>query len=115
MFTPIHERYTQLFADKAYLSQVLATNSQRVQEKLSYEGGLVARLVKEQSQDDRFVEELYLSIFSRLPTADETRTAVTYLQTAGKGYGVSPAAARRTAAEDLAWTMLNSLEFVFNH
>jgi hypothetical protein len=98
------------------VSQVLhLLNSQRVQEKLSHEGGLVARLVKEQSQDDRLAEELYLSIFARLPTADETRTAVNYLQTAGKADGVSPAAARRTAAEDLAWTMLNSLEFVFNH
>ncbi|WP_425616555.1 DUF1553 domain-containing protein [Anatilimnocola sp. NA78] len=94
------------------VAQVLhLLNSQRVQEKLSHEGGAVARLVKEQSSDQNLTEELYLTIFSRQPTADETKTAVAYLQTAGK----AGPAARRTAAEDLAWTMLNSLEFVFNH
>ncbi|QDU31417.1 Bacterial Ig-like domain (group 2) [Anatilimnocola aggregata] len=94
------------------VAQVLhLLNSQRVQEKLSHDGGSVARLVKEQSQDDRLAEELYLTIFSRQPTAEESQTAVNYLQTAGK----AGPAARRTAAEDLAWTMLNSLEFVFNH
>ncbi len=32
VFTPIQERYAQLIADKAYLSQVLATNAQRAQD-----------------------------------------------------------------------------------
>ena len=98
------------------VAQVLhLLNSQRVQEKLSHEGGLIAKLVAQQSQDDRLAEELYLTIFSRLPTADETQTAVTYLRSAKPAAGKTAAEARRTAAEDLAWTMLNSLEFVFNH
>jgi hypothetical protein len=98
------------------VAQVLhLLNSQRVQEKLSHEGGLIAKLVQQQSQDDRLAEELYLSIFSRLPTADETQTAVTYLRSAKPVAGKTAAEVRRTAAEDLAWTMLNSLEFVFNH
>jgi hypothetical protein len=98
------------------VAQVLhLLNSQRVQEKLSHEGGLIAKLAQQQSQDDRLAEELYLSIFSRLPTADETQTAVTYLRSAKPVAGKTAAEVRRTAAEDLAWTMLNSLEFVFNH
>lgn len=98
------------------VSQVLhLLNSQRVQEKLSHEGGLIAQLVKQQSQDDRLAEELYLTIFARLPTTAETQTAVDYLRSAKPAAGKTPAEARRTAAEDLAWTMLNSLEFVFNH
>jgi hypothetical protein len=40
---------------------------------------------------------------------------VDYLRAAKPAAGKTPAEARRTAAEDLAWTMLNSLEFVFNH
>lgn len=98
------------------VAQVLhLLNSQRVQEKLSHEGGLIAKLVQQQSQDDRLAEELYLSVFSRLPTADETQTAVTYLRSAKPVAGKTAAEVRRSAAEDLAWTMLNSLEFVFNH
>ncbi len=98
------------------VAQVLhLLNSQRVQEKLSHEGGLIAKLVQQQSQDDRLAEELYLTIFSRLPTADETQTAVTYLRSTKPVAGKTTAEVRRTAAEDLAWTMLNSLEFVFNH
>jgi hypothetical protein len=53
------------------------------------------------------VEELYLTFYSRRPTEDERRTAVAYLQ--------RDPAKRRQAAEDLAWGLLNSLEFVFNH
>lgn len=98
------------------VAQVLhLLNSQRVQEKLGHEGGAVARLVREQPSDARLTEELYLTIFSRLPTAEETQTAVNFLQAAKPVAGKTPADARRTAAEDLAWTMLNSLEFVFNH
>ena len=98
------------------VSQVLhLLNSQRVQEKLSHEGGLIARLAQQQSLDDRLTEELYLTIFSRLPTNAETQTAVEYLRSAKPAAGKTPLEARRTAAEDLAWTMLNSLEFVFNH
>lgn len=98
------------------VAQVLhLLNSQRVQEKLGHEGGAIAKLVREQPSDARLAEELYLTIFSRLPTTEETQTAVNFLQSAKPAAGKTPADARRTAAEDLAWTMLNSLEFVFNH
>ncbi|WP_254510353.1 DUF1553 domain-containing protein [Anatilimnocola floriformis] len=98
------------------VSQVLhLLNSQRVQEKLAHEGGLIARLAQQQPADDRLTEELYLTIFCRLPTNTETQTAVEYLRSARPVPGKTPLDARRTAAEDLAWTMLNSLEFVFNH
>lgn len=94
------------------VAQVLhLLNSERVQEKLTHETGLVAQLARQESDNARSVEELYLTIFSRLPSEDERRIGVEYLQRA-------PAAdlsARRAALEDLTWTMLNSLEFVFNH
>ena len=57
--------------------------------------------------DGVLAEELYLTFFSRLPTDAERATAVKYL-------GRDPAR-RREAAEDLAWSLLNSLEFVFQH
>jgi hypothetical protein len=93
---------------EASVAQVLhLMNSPEICDKLSHAGGLVARLVRDQSNDDALVEELYLTFFSRFPSSDERQTALEYLAT-------SPDS-RRRAAEDLAWSLLNSLEFVFNH
>jgi hypothetical protein len=92
----------------ASISQALhLMNSAAIQTKLSHEGGEIARLAASQPDDARLVEELYLACFSRFPTAQEKATAVRHL---GARSG-----RRREAAEDLAWSMLNSLEFVFNH
>jgi hypothetical protein len=92
------------------VAQVLhLLNSERVQDKLAHENGFVAKLARRESENSRAVDDLYLGLFSRLPTDSERQVAVEYLSKAGDS------AARRTALEDLAWTMLNSLEFVFNH
>lgn len=92
------------------VAQVLhLLNSERVQDKLAHENGFVAKLARRESENSRAVDDLYLGLFSRLPTDPERQVAVEYLSKAGDS------AARRTALEDLAWTMLNSLEFVFNH
>jgi hypothetical protein len=90
------------------VAQVLhLMNSPEVHGKLTHAAGTVARLVKRQPADGPLVEELYLTFFSRFPTAKEKAAAVDYLR---KDTGE-----RRQAAEDLAWSMLNSLEFIFNH
>ena len=89
------------------VAQVLhLLNSERVDAKLSHATGTVARLVGSIDDDGRLVEELYLTFRSRFPTAAERQTAEEYLKRAQGG--------RRRAAEDLVWTLLNSLEFMFN-
>jgi hypothetical protein len=89
------------------VAQVLhLLNSDRVDEKLKHEAGTVARLTRAIEDDAELVDELYLTVFSRFPEAAERQAAVKYLQQ-------SPAA-RRRAAEDLVWSLLNSLEFLFN-
>jgi len=82
-------------------------NSPEIQAKLSHEDGTVAGLVRETSDEGRLIEELYLIFFSRFPSADEKRASMTYL--------AKDKAHRRQAVEDLAWSLLNSLEFRFNH
>jgi hypothetical protein len=67
----------------------------------------VAKLVRREQEDGPLVEELYLTFYSRRPTDEERKTALAYLRQAKEN--------RRQAAEDLAWGMLNTLEFVFNH
>jgi hypothetical protein len=89
------------------VAQVLhLMNSPIIQAKLSHERGTVAKLVRSNGDNAAVVEELYLIYFCRLPSSEERATAVQYL-------AQNPA--RRQAAEDLAWSMLNSLEFVFQH
>jgi hypothetical protein len=88
------------------VSQVLhLLNSPGIQNKLSHDRGVIARLVGSIKDDGVLVDELYLTFFSRLPSAAEKGFAVEHLR---KGE-------RRPAAEDLAWSMMNSVEFVFNH
>jgi hypothetical protein len=82
-------------------------NSPEVHGKLTHESGTVARLVKKHKSDGPLVEELYLTFFSRFPTAKEKAAAMDYLR--------RDPAQRRQSVEDLAWSMLNSLEFIFNH
>jgi len=82
-------------------------NAPEIQEKLSHEGGTIARLARELKDDDALVEQLYLTFYSRLPNPTERTQATQYL---GKD-----SARRRQRSEDLAWSMMNSLEFIFNH
>jgi hypothetical protein len=91
----------------ATVSQVLhLLNSPGIQAKLAHETGAVARLVATHRDDRALVEELYLACFSRTPTEAERAAAA-------KHFKSSPD--RRAAAEDLAWSLFNSLEFIFNH
>ncbi len=69
-------------------------------------GNLLDRLQK--SEDDRkAAEELYLSVLSRLPTADEMQDAARYLGERRDR--------RASALRNLTWALLGSTEFCVNH
>jgi hypothetical protein len=90
------------------VAQVLhGLNSPELHEKLSHAGGRIARLVATVPDDAALAEELYLTFYSRLPSDREQKTVVDYLG--------AHASDRRQATEDIAWSMLNTAEFVFNH
>ncbi|HWG44677.1 MAG TPA: DUF1549 and DUF1553 domain-containing protein [Gemmataceae bacterium] len=90
------------------VAQVLhLLNAPEIHVKLSHEGGFVTKLAKRQPADGPLVEELYLTFFSRRPEEKERQATLSYLQ--------EHKANRRAAVEDLAWSMVNSLEFIFNH
>ena len=96
-------------ATEPSVAQVLhVLNSPELQAKLSHEAGTIARLTRRYPSDNSaLIDEIYLTLLSRLPTANEKTVATKYLE--------EHATTRRQAAEDLAWSLLNSLEFVFNH
>ena len=82
-------------------------NSPRIQAKLSHEGGFVARLSRDQADNKVVIDSLYKRFVSRPPTDQERLKALNYLSEPGRP--------RQVAIEDLAWALLNSNEFIFNH
>ncbi|OWK44378.1 DUF1549 domain-containing protein [Fimbriiglobus ruber] len=89
------------------VAQVLnLLNSPAIEAKLSHPAGTVVRLSR-QTDDAALVDELYLTFFTRLPTRAERERATAHLH--------KNPSARVRAVDDLAWAMLNSLEFAFNH
>jgi hypothetical protein len=69
-------------------------------------GNLIDRLTKLTNMD-ALVEELYLSVFTRLPTDEERKEAADFLAARSKN--------RLAALQDTAWALLASAEFRFNH
>ncbi len=68
-------------------------------------GGLTARL--ERLEGDALAEELYLSALTRLPDDEERKEVAEFLAARPKD--------RVAALQDLAWALLASAEFRFNH
>lgn len=89
------------------LSQVLyLLHSDELQRRLTSKEGVIEELAKSEKPNGEVIEELFLRTFSRLPNSDEARDALAEIEKSPN---------RRTAIEDLLWTLLNSKEFLFNH
>ena len=90
----------------ASVAQVLhVLNSSELQNKLSHPNGQLAQWANDHRDNTQLVDELYLAFYGRRPTEQEVNNAVNYL-TNGTD--------RKTAVEDLGWSLLNSYEFLFN-
>src|SRR5262249_49084181 len=74
--------------------------------KIGAPSGSLAKLLKAVADDQKAVEELYLSTICRLPSADEMKRSLAY---------VAKAADRSAGFEDVLWSLINLREFVFNH
>ena len=93
--------------DDASVAQALhLMNSPEIHAKLSHDAGTVVRFVGQFPENGPLVEELYVNFFSRFPSAEEREKGIAYLKNASD---------RRRGAEDLAWSMLCSIEFLFRH
>ncbi|HWB14218.1 MAG TPA: DUF1549 and DUF1553 domain-containing protein [Pirellulales bacterium] len=77
-----------------------------INEFLTHDGNRLSRLAASGKPPSEMVEELFLGSLSRFPTADESTSIVAYLEQAGD---------RRAALEDVAWSLLNSKEFLLRH
>ena len=94
-------------ADESSLPQALQLyNGPLVHEKLADETNRFRRLLSAGAEREEIVTELYLAGFSRHPTEAELKTALSY---------VAKSDDHAAAFEDLAWALLNSNEFLFQH
>jgi hypothetical protein len=89
------------------VGQVLhVLNSPAIHKKISHVGGRIAGMVARYPENGHLVDEIYLTFFARFPDAKEKKNGVEYINSQPD---------RQHAAEDLSWSMMNSLEFMFNH
>jgi uncharacterized protein DUF1553/uncharacterized protein DUF1549 len=99
-------------ADPSLAQALHAINGETLNKKLMSAEGTIARLVAGGADDETVVRTLYVSALSREPTAQERKSILAAL--AGDGAPGSPEN-RRIALEDVAWALLTSKEFLFNH
>jgi hypothetical protein len=119
--------------DDPNLGQVLhLMNNAGINTRLAAPTGRVRQLLNTSLTTDTMVRDLYLTAYSRPPSATELRLAVQDIESTGRPAPqkqplYSPgswipardlfAAARRhrEKVEDLLWALMNTKEFVFNH
>ncbi|HEX9003233.1 MAG TPA: DUF1549 domain-containing protein [Blastocatellia bacterium] len=87
------------------LQAMMLMNSPFVTKRvLAENNSLTDQLVKSAKTSAEIVEELYLATLSRHPLPQETRLAVSWIEKD-----------RKQGTEDLHWSLLNKLDFVFNY
>ncbi len=88
------------------LSQTLnLINGPTIGDAIAHPQALIAKLVAEKADSKRIIEEVFLSVVCRFPTAEELKQGEAYLSQVQ-----SPA----EGAQDLMWALINSPAFLFN-
>jgi hypothetical protein len=104
---------------EASLAQALhLLNAKDIQAKLAADSGAAAKLAADPRPDAEKLRELYMTAYSRPPTASEIATADAHLSKARKAADGTPLDAvksKREGYEDILWALLNTKEFLFNH
>jgi hypothetical protein len=82
-------------------------NSTAIQKKIENSPRLRTLFQGAKGDAQLLIRRVYLNLLSRYPTKAEMETALAYAQT--------PGLARKQAAADLAWALINSKEFLYRH
>lgn len=92
-------------------------NGDTLNRKLSAPEGYVSLFLKVGLSDSRMLDQVYLSAFSRYPSASEKTALMKDLASSRAQSGASEAQreARKQGLEDMFWALLTSKEFLFNH
>ena len=90
-------------SDTSVVQVLHLMNSPKLHAKVTGDQGRAALLAASTRSTTEIIEELYLLVYSRLPTESERKICVALFD------GVT----RRQATEDLLWALLNTPEFMF--
>lgn len=91
-------------ADTTMSQSLHLMNSNQIQSRLTSDEGLCAKWAAKDVEPRELVREIYLRIYSRLPSPDEYRQVSSVIEMATN---------KRHAVEDIVWSMINSPEFSF--
>ena len=96
--------------DGSILQALGLMNSTLIETKLAATGSAASPLIVQSAAlgNTDLVNKLYLAILSRYPSKDEMTTALASLPAAN-------GTARTNAIQDLAWSLFNKVDFVFNY
>lgn len=93
--------------DAPALTQALElVNSTEIQRKLTEKNGYADQLAASNTPIDVLVDEIFLRVFSRRPSAQEFKAATEFLNSESD---------RSEAFRSLLWSLLATNEFLFNH
>jgi hypothetical protein len=80
-------------------------NSAEISAKIHSRKGTARKLAMTNLSPEAIIDELYLGLLSRFPSADERTIMMDFFKAEGQQ--------RQGAIEDVMWTLLNTKEFVF--
>jgi hypothetical protein len=92
--------------DASVLQVLSLANHPRIRQKIADDKGRLAKIIKDHSEDERRIEEIYLWTLSRLPRDAERHACLSYLRESS------------SSAEGLRgvmWSLLNTREFLLQH
>ena len=87
------------------------SNGNTINEKLESASSRVETLLQLRHNglsDEALVDEIYLTCFSRFPTAEKREELLKFLTPVGS-------ADERATIEDIFWGLMSTREFLFNH
>ncbi len=99
-------------SDAPSLVQVLhLANGDTLNKKLSAKENRISKLLAAEMTDAERLEEIYLVTLARFPTVKEKKKM---LETIGE-VPADDADQRRLIYEDIVWSLISTVEFLFNH
>jgi hypothetical protein len=99
----------QRSSDASILQRLTTMNDTFVTSRTKVAASPELLMVSKMTDNNAIVEELFLTFISREPTAAEQSTALAYLSAA------TTATAKNSAIEDLAWALVNKIEFLYSY